>query len=370
MKILLVGGGSGGHFYPLIATAEALRASTPEAELYYIGPNKFDADALAALNIHYINCPAGKTRRYASVLNFLDFFKNIAGLVVAIVKLFILYPDVVFSKGGFTSVPVVFAARLLLIPIIVHESDSVPGRASKLTAPLADRIGVAYPDVTKYFPEDKTTLVGIPIRNAIKYITPDPFTALNIPSDKPLLFITGGSLGAERLNTAVINTLTELLPRYRIFHQVGEVNVAATTTLVKELFADSTLLSDYYIVGSLPPSTMAQLYDAASLIITRAGSTTLFEIALHHKPAIVIPIPETVSHDQRSNAYAYARSGAAVVIEEHNLTGHLLTQEVARITENRDHYLAMVEATKAFAYEDAAEKIAAILVEIGKRHGS
>jgi UDP-N-acetylglucosamine--N-acetylmuramyl-(pentapeptide) pyrophosphoryl-undecaprenol N-acetylglucosamine transferase len=370
MKILLVGGGSGGHFYPLIATAEALRATAPTADLYYIGPNKFDAEALTALGIKFVYCPAGKTRRYASFLNVLDFFKNIAGLFVAIIKLYVLYPDVVFSKGGFTSVPVVFAARLLLIPIVVHESDSVPGRASKLTAPLAERIAIAYPDVATHFPSDKTALVGIPIRTAIKQVTADPFTALNIPRDKPLIFITGGSLGAERLNAVMIGALQELLPHYRIFHQVGETHVANTTTLVKELLPDSPLLNDYYIVGSFPPATMALLFDAASLIITRAGSTTLFEIALHHKPAIVIPIPESVSHDQRTNAYAYSRSGAAVVIEEHNLTNHVITQEIDRILTDRDRYQGMVEATKAFAYEDAAEKIAGILVEIGKKHGS
>ncbi len=115
---------------------------------------------------------------------------------------------------------------------------------------------------------------------------------------------------------------------------------------------------------------MAAVYNAASLIVTRAGSTTLFEIALHHKPAVVVPIPETVSHDQRTNAYAYARSGAAVVIEEQNLTPHVLVQELTQIITDRNRYQAMAEATKAFTYEDAAEKIAGILVGIGKRHGS
>lgn len=366
----MVGGGSGGHFYPLIATAEALRSADAKIDLYYMGPNRFDAEALSALSIRFVHCPAGKTRRYSSIQNFFDIFLNLAGLLVAIIKLYIIYPDVVFSKGGFTSVPVVIAARILLIPIVIHESDSVLGRSTKLAAPLAEQITVAYNDVLAVLPPEKTQLVGIPIRRAIKQTVPDPFTPLGIPSDKPLLLVTGGSLGAERLNAVVMNALTDLLPHYRIFHQVGEAHVASSTALIKELLHDSPLLSDYYVLGSVPAPTMANLYTAASVVITRAGSTTLFEIALHHKPSIVIPIPETISHDQRSNAYAYARSGAAVVLEEHNLTPHVLTQEINLILSNRDTYLAMTEATKAFAIEDAAEKIAAILVGIGKKHGS
>lgn len=370
MRIGFVGGGTGGHFYPLIAVAEELQSHNEVPEMYYFGPSPYNKELLATHNITYIYCPAGKLRRYFSLQNVLDLFRSFFGIFVAVWKLFLVYPDVIFSKGGYTSVPILLAARFLRIPVVIHESDSVPGRANKLAAPFAKYIAIAYDDVARFFPAEKTALVGIPLRKEILAIDPDPFTKLGIPSDKPLIYITGGSLGAERINNIVIRSLPYLLPNFRIFHQTGPDNVKELQLTAQTLLADSPLQDNYYIQGTLQGSVVSLLLDAAAVVVTRAGSTTLFEIAQHGKPAVVIPIPEEVSHDQRTNAYAYARSGAATVIEEHNLTEHLLTQEIQSIINTPDRNRTMSEAAKNFAVPDAAQKIAELLIQIGTEHGS
>jgi UDP-N-acetylglucosamine--N-acetylmuramyl-(pentapeptide) pyrophosphoryl-undecaprenol N-acetylglucosamine transferase len=372
MRIGLVGGGTGGHFYPLIAVAEVLNAVPEKPDLYYFGPDEYDRALLEQHSITFVKCPAGKTRRYFSINNITDFFKNISGILVAIIKLFQVYPDVVFSKGGYTSVPVMLAAKVLFIPIVIHESDSVPGRSSKLGAKLAQYIGVAYSEAAEFFPANKTALVGIPIRYAIqqRFDKAQAREFLQIPNDRALIYVTGGSQGAERLNNQIIEALPQLLSTARVFHQVGESNMAFIQERAQLVLEDKSLLQNYYLHGHLNEETVAMILSAADLVITRAGSTTLFEIAQHETPAIIVPIPESISHDQRTNAYAYARTGAGVVMEEENISENLLLQEINGILQDGERYQSMVAATKTMQYPDAAKKIAEILVSIGKEHGS
>jgi len=371
MKIGFVGGGTGGHFYPLIAVANELTQNDDTPELYYFGPAPYDEAVLSAYNIQYIYCPAGKLRRYFSIQNFIDLFRNFFGVFIGTLRLFIIYPDVIFSKGGYTSVPILLAARFLRIPVVIHESDAVPGRANKVAMKQARYIGIAYDDVARFFPEEKTALVGIPLRPEILNIPTNPFTALGIPNDKPLILVTGGSSGAERLNEAIILALEVLLPHYRIFHQTGTDNVDDMRLTVKSLLQDKPGLQEhYYLEGKVDASTFANLLAAATVVITRAGSTTLFEIAHYGKPSIVIPIPEDISRDQRSNAYAYARTGAATVIEEANLTRHLLVEEINTIMNDPNKQQAMGAAAKEISFPDAAPKIASLLLSIGNEHKS
>ena len=370
-RILFVGGGSGGHFYPLIAVAEVIKdIPQADAELYYMGPDPYDAELLALHNINFIACPAGKLRLYPSIQNFFDFFRNFFGMFVAVWKLYVVYPDVIFSKGGFTSVPVLIAARFLRIPVVIHESDAVAGRANQLAKKFARYIAISYAEAAQYFEAGRTALTGIPIRKEILRIPENPFGEIGIPDDLPLIYVTGGSLGAERINNILLRCLDDLLPHYRIFHQVGGDRRNETILTAQSLISDPVLLSRYFVAERIDAKSVSALLSAASLIITRAGSTTLFEIALHGRPSIVIPIPEDVSRDQRSNAYAFARTGAATVIEEHNLTESLLTTEINTIMSNQGTWSAMSEAAKAFAPTDAAEKIASILLQIGQEHKS
>lgn len=368
MRIAFVGGASGGHFYPLTAVAEVLHTTSPETKLYYFGPSPYKKELLAQYNIDYIYCPAGKLRRYFSIQNFIDIFRGFFGVFIAIWRLYVIYPDVIFSKGSYTAVPILLAARFLRIPVVMHESDSKPGRASKMAKGFAKYIAIAYDDVAPFFPKEKTALVGIPLRKDIIATHADPFSVLGIPNDKPFIYVTGGSQGAERINNIILRSLAELLPQFRVFHQVGDQNVNDLSLAAKALLQESPNLSSYYIVGSVPGATVSALLDAASLVITRAGSTTLFEIAEHGKPAIIIPIPEEVSHDQRTNAFAYARNGAASVIEEKNLTTHLLIEEINSIVSDPARFKTMSAAAKAAALPGAAEKIANLLITIAKEH--
>lgn len=372
MKIAFVGGGTGGHFYPLIAVAEALRSeySNTNIELYYIGPAAYNPDELERLNIKHLYCPAGKIRRYFSIANLIDGIKTFIGLFVMWYKLFVLYPDVIFSKGSYTSVPTLLLARFYRIPVVIHESDSKPGRANKLAKSFARYIGITYPDSIKYFPAEKTACVGIPVRQAITTQLADPFAVLGIPNDLPLIYVTGGSLGAERLNALILQSLKELLPQFRVFHQTGETQEAAIIQTSQALITDTELLARYYVKGTLPGEAVSALLDAASIVISRAGSTSLYEIALHKKPAIIIPIPEEVSHDQRTNAYSYAREGGASVMEEGNLTTNLLVAEIRSIMGDPAKYQKMQQGTEHFAKGTAALEIAKILYEIGIEHGS
>jgi len=370
-RIVLVGGGTGGHFYPLIAVAERLNERKAQGEdigLYYLGPNQYNEQSLREQGIQFISIPAGKRRKYFSPLNIFDFFKSLYGLFVAIYKLYVIYPDVVFSKGGFTSVPVVIAAWLLRIPIMIHESDSRAGSANKLAAKMARYIGIAYDEVAEQFPAGKTALIGIPIRKNFLEQPNDPIAELGLPAGKPLIFVTGGSLGSQRINTLILESLDELLPQYTILHQTGPTNEEQVKKTAVELFADNSLLESYFIKGSLTGKEMHLAYSAASLVIARAGSTSIFEIATKGKPSIIIPIPERISHDQRTNAYAYARANAASVIEEGNLTDGLLTAEITRIMQDQAVYDLMSTAAYAFARPNAAEVAAATLIEIANEH--
>lgn len=370
MRILFVGGGTGGHFYPLIAVAEVLRSEGNTPELYYMGPDPYDKQALIDSDIKFISCPAGKLRIYPSIQNFFDLFRTFFGIFIAIWKLYVLYPDVVFSKGGYTSVPVLIAARFLRIPVVIHESDAVPGRANMLAKKYAKYIAISYKEAAPHFDASRTALTGIPIRQAILENPSDPFSIIGLPNDLPIIYVTGGSSGAERINNIILRSLDELLPNFRIFHQVGPNKKDEVILAAKTLIRNPELESRYFVADLLDAKTVSALYSAASLIITRAGSTTLFEIALHGRPSIVIPIPEDISRDQRSNAYAYARSGAATVVEEHNLTETLLTSEIHTIMSNMEKWQSMAQAAVAFAPRDAATKIASILVSIGTEHGS
>lgn len=372
MRLVLVGGGTGGHFYPLIAIAESLRAresaGQPASELYYLGPEPYNAEALAKLDIRFVYCPAGKRRLYRSILNFFDIFKTAAGFAAAFVKLLWLYPDAVMSKGGYASVPVVLAAWLLRIPIVVHESDAVPGRANALAASKAAVIAIAHPEVASHFPIGKVVLAGMPIRRAILAAVPDPYGYLGIPNDRPVILVTGGSSGAARLNDFILSALPRLLPRYVVVHQAGEANLERVSAAASSLFAEREPLARYFVFGHLPEDRFAAALEAATLVITRAGSTTLFEIAAHGKPAIVVPIPEDISRDQRANAYSYARQTGAVVLEEHNLSDDILVSEIDRILDDPGMQQEMIAGARSLTGGEGAYKLADILIGIAAEH--
>lgn len=367
--ILLVGGASGGHFYPLMSIAETLNTQEKPPRLYYAGPEPYDAQELSVHNISFIHIASGKRRRYFSILNYTDIFKTFFGIIEAIIKLYFYYPDVIMSKGGHTSVPIIIAGAFLRIPIIIHESDSVVGRANKIASRYARFIIVAYDETNTLLPQKNVFKLGIPIRkNLLAGPRPEALSALGIDPDRPVLLVIGGSQGAQRINDLILDSLDELLTDFTVLHQTGKEHFELCTLSAETLIPDEERRRHYHPYPFLDGALLNDAYHVAHIVISRAGSNSIYEIALHGKPSIIIPIPEGISHDQRSNAYAYARSGATSVMEEENLTDSLLQSEINRIMQDDALYTKMQEAAKSFAVRDSAERISSVLLEVAHNH--
>jgi UDP-N-acetylglucosamine--N-acetylmuramyl-(pentapeptide) pyrophosphoryl-undecaprenol N-acetylglucosamine transferase len=376
MKIALTGGGTGGHFYPLIAVAEEINNVMKErklvpAKLYYFADKQYDPRLLFENNIEFRQISAGKVRRYFSILNLFDGIKTVWGIMEAVVKLFFVYPDVVFSKGGYVSFPVLWAARLLRIPVVIHESDSLPGRVTAWSAKFATRIAASFPESLSKFPEDRTALTGNPIReDALHPISQGAAEFLNLEPGLPVIYVTGGSQGATVLNDVILDILPSLLEKYQIIHQVGTANLAESEKRASFVLEKSTHKNRYKMFPYLNGSALRMVAGISDLVISRAGAGAIFEFAHWGTPAILIPIPLPISHDQRENAFAYARSGGAVVIEQNNLTGSVLASEIDRILTNQNLKESMKKGAKSFAKPDAGKKIAEEVINLALAHES
>lgn len=377
MKVALTGGGSGGHFYPLIAVAEALEDISKERHLvepalYYIGPAPFDAVALQEHDIQHYEISAARIRYYRSILNFFGLFKTAWGTILATIKLFGIYPDVVFSTGGFAAYPALFAARILFIPVIIYDADSAPGRVSLWSSKFARFIAIAHPDAAKQFPEKVQHLVariGHPIRKEIESPAREGgYEFLGLDESVPTIFVMGGSQGAVAINNVILDALPELVNHYNIVHQTGTANLVETTRVARLVLRNHDHEKRYRAFGLLNTLALRMTAGITALVIARAGSGTIFEIASWGIPSILIPIPLDVSHDQTENAFSYARSGAAVVLEQQNLTQHLLLAEIDRIIKDQPSREKMSAAARKFARRDSARKIAETIIEIALEH--
>lgn len=377
MKIVLTGGGTGGHFYPVIAVAERIREMVEERKLIdptliYIGPSVFEHNAVVENNIEVRLAPAGRTRRYASLLNIIDIFKTFFGVVNATFQLFSIYPDVVFSTGGYAAFPTLVAARLLMIPVVIYDADAQPGRVTLWSAKFAQYIGVAHPDAADKFPakyRSKIALVGHPIRKEIEHVAPEGgHEFLNIDASLPTIFVMGGSQGAEAINNAIMDALPQLVEKYNVIHQTGRDKYDEIKGLADVILKKTGKEEHYRAFGLLNTLGLRMTAGITDLIIMRAGSGTIFEVASWGIPSIIIPIPESVSHDQIRNAFSYARTGAAIVIEQENLRTNLLIAEIDRVIGNPTEKEKMKQAALAFARPDAAHKLARILIDISVSH--
>jgi len=373
MKILFTGGGTGGHFYGIIAVAERInllveKEKIIKRELFFMSNSPYDKVALYETDIQFVYVPAGKIRPNFSIKNIIDSFKIFFGAVIAVFKLFYIYPDVVFIKGGYGSFPTLFAACILRIPIVVHESDSIPGKVNLLAGKFATRIGVAYDEAGQYFKKEKTAWVGQPVRSAFQKVSKEnAFEYLNLDLNIPVIFVLGGSNGAKKINDVLMEALPELLVKYQIIHQGGKDMVEEIKTLTSVILKDNPYKSRYKLFPFLNVLAMKMSAGASSLVISRAGST-LFEIANWGIPSLIIPLQGSHADHQKKNAYNYARAGACDVLEEGNLTPHLLVSEINRLIDDKERMQKMAESAKIFAKPDAAKKIAQVLVDIGLSH--
>jgi UDP-N-acetylglucosamine--N-acetylmuramyl-(pentapeptide) pyrophosphoryl-undecaprenol N-acetylglucosamine transferase len=373
MKILLTGGSSGGHFYPLIAVAEEINELIKEkklieAEIFFISDSPYDSEALAQNNITFIKNPAGKMRRYFSILNFFDFFKIIWGTFSCLIKIFFLYPDVIFSKGSGVSFPVLFSAKILKIPVVIHESDSVPGKTNLWAGKFAKRIAVSYKEAMGYFDKTKVAYTGNPIRKSIQNLSVlESRELLGLTEKIPTILILGGSLGAQIINEAIIQILPRLVEKYYIIHQTGKMNIEETIKMSGVILSESKLKERYRPYDYLNDLNLSVAAGASNLIISRAGST-IFEIANWGIPSIIIPITNSNGNHQRENAYNYARSGGAIVIEEANLEPNILLSEIDRLVENPSLLEKMSLGAKSFSKDNSAKLIAEEIINIGLSH--
>lgn len=373
MKILFTGGATGGHFYPLLAVAKELRKLAEkekifELELFFMAPTPYDERLLFENNISYLWAPSGKIRRYFSIANVLDGFKTMFGVLRAIVSVFIMYPDVVLGKGGYGSFPALIAARVFRLPIIIHESDSSPGRVNAWAGKFADRVAISYPEAARYFSSEKTALTGCPIREELKKpIAEGAYEFLKLDPNIPVILILGGSQGARTINESVLDVLPKLLHNFQIIHQTGKENFEEVSRTAAVVLEKHPWKNRYVPFGYLNALSLRMASGVARAVVSRAGST-IFEIAQWGLPSIIIPIPQDVSHDQTGNAFAYARTGAAAVIEQHNLTPSILELELRKILDHPDQEQRMKTAASAFASPDAAKKIAEEIFRIALSH--
>jgi UDP-N-acetylglucosamine--N-acetylmuramyl-(pentapeptide) pyrophosphoryl-undecaprenol N-acetylglucosamine transferase len=377
MKIVLVGGGTGGHFYPLIAVAEAVQdisreRTLLEPEIFYLGPAPFDTRALIEHDIEYRSAPAGKMRRYRSALNFFGMFATLWGIVRATTLLFGIYPDIIFSSGGYAAFPTLYAARLLKIPVTIYDADATPGRVSLWSSKFARWIALAHPEAAAKFPEkirDRIAQTGHPIRKEIESPAKEGgYEFLKLDPGAPTVFIMGGSQGAVAINEVVLDALPDLVASYNVVHQAGTANLDEVARVASVILKDSPHKTRYAPFGLLNTLALRMAAGIATVVVARAGSGTIFEVASWGLPAIMIPIPSDISHDQTENAFSYARAGAAVVIEQHNLTPHVLAAEIRRIVEDAALRAKMSDAAHQFAKPQAARKIAQVLIDSALEH--
>lgn len=373
MKILLTGGGTGGHFYPLIAIAEKLIETADEQKiidlkLYYMSNSPYDKHMLFENRVKYIQVPAGKIRRYSSIKNIFDIFPTITGLFVGLIKMFLIFPDVVISKGGYAAFPAIFAARILRIPVIVHESDSYPGKLNVWASKFAQYVAISWPEAGNYLPKEKTALTGQPIRKNILHGDSNGAKEFfQLKEDLPVILVIGGSQGAEKINDIIIDILPELVEKYQIIHQTGIKNIEGASLRANLLLEKTNKNNRYRPIAYLNDLETRMAVGASDLVISRAGSA-IFEIASWGLPSIIIPITDSNGDHQRKNAYSYARAGACEVIEEGNLTKHLLISEIEKLMTDQNKINEMKKGAESFANHDAAKKIAMKAIEIGITH--
>ena len=358
MKIVLTGGGTGGHLIPLVTVAQKIKEKNPDAQFIFMGPKgKLEQDIMGRTGVKIRQIMSGKMRRYVSGHNIVDALKIPLGIIQALFWLLVDMPDAIFSKGGYASFPVVIAGWAYRIPILIHESDANPGLANSMLAKFATRIAVSYPEAEKYFPSAQVVLTGNPVREDINKGDPAKARELfHMLESKKVIFVEGGSQGARSINNKILDILPDLLHEYQIIHQTGEYNFEEVKKKAGELGIKAG--RDGYSTVAFYGDEIKDIMALASLVISRAGANTLSEIAACKKPAIIIPLSTSANNHQRMNAYYLARNGSCLVLEESNLGEHMLLAKIKEVMENEELRNKMASNIGDFYHPDAADKIA------------
>ncbi len=369
MKILFAGGGTGGHIFPIVAIAREIKKINPQAKLYFVGPvNNTYYDMLQKEEIVIKKIYSGKIRRYndlrAIIENIIDITIKIPlGIIQSFLYMFFLCPDVIFSKGGYGSVPTTISGKVLNIPIFLHESDIAPGEANKFISKFALEIFTSFPN-TEFFTKEKMILVGNPIRinENINLTNEEIKKELNIKTNKPIIFVMGGSQGSERVNDFVLQILPQLLKSFEIIHQCG-FNSYKNISVEAEFLIPDELEESYHLIPFLNERELNNAINASNIIISRAGAGSIFEIANAGKASILIPLPESAQNHQTKNAYAYADFGASLVITEENLTPNFFLHRILGIIKSEAMQKNMEDKAKRFSKPKSAKIIASYIYE-------
>ena len=376
MKILFTNGGSGGHIFPIIAITREIKKIYRNQDLtfHYIGPkDDFGSSLLSKEGIQVKTIMAGKIRRYIGIKSFFQniidvLFKIPIGIIQSFWYIFILAPDLIFSKGGYGSIPGVFSGWLLRIPIFLHESDIIAGLANRILSKFSLEIFVSFPaEKTKPFPKEKMISVGNPIRTEIlEGKKEEARKSLKLSGIKPVILILGGSQGAQRINDKILQILADLLRNFEVIHQTGSKNFKSVQSESKVVIPKG--LEEYYHpFPILEEKTLKNAYAASDFIVSRAGSGSIFEIAALGKPSILIPLPEAAQNHQLKNAYCFAENGASIVIEELNFTPHFFLEKLKYLFSEHQTMREISEKAKNFSKPKAANIIAEYIVEYLKQ---
>ena len=345
-RIILTGGGTAGHVTPNIALLPRLKELG--YDIQYIGSyTGIEKELIEPFGIPYHGISSGKLRRYFSVQNFTDPFRVLKGFREAHKLIRQLKPDVIFSKGGFVSVPVVLAGKRCKVPVIIHESDMTPGLANKIAIPSAAKVCCNFPETLKSLPEGKAVLTGSPIRQEL--LSGNKIAAMDMchfTSDKPVILVIGGSLGAVAVNNAVREALPELLKDFQIIHLCG-----------KGKMDESLKDVEGYCQFEYIKNELRNLFALADIVISRAGANAICELLALHKPNLLIPLSANASRgDQILNARSFERQGFSLVLEEEQLTKETLLAAVKNLYENRTTFINSMKNSCLLYTSDAADE--------------
>ena len=352
IRLLISGGGTGGHLFPGISVAQAMMKKYPGCEVLFIGTErKVDKTALTDLGFETMTIKSQgiKGRNIIGVAGALLQQPIALWKAARIIRRF--RPDLVFGVGGYVTGPVLLAARLLGITTCIHEQNSIPGLANRILGRIVDRIFVSLPGSEKYFPAAKTTLSGNPVRDDI--IRGAAEAKQDFDRQPPTLLILGGSQGARRLNSLMLEAaeacLVNLSPRPRIIHQTGVHDEQQVRVRYKELGISARVQAFF--------RDMAEIYSQADLIISRAGATTLAELTVFHKPAILVPYPYAADNHQEINGRFLVEAGGGSMFRQADLTGEKLGDEINKILTDRELMKKMADNSSRIAKPAATEKI-------------
>ena len=352
-RIILTGGGTAGHVTPNIALLPRLKELN--YEIHYIGSyNGIEKELIEAFGIPYHGISSGKLRRYFSLQNFTDPFRVIRGFGEAKKLIKLLKPDVIFSKGGFVSVPVVLAGKKCKVPTIIHESDMTPGLANKLSIPSATKVCCNFPETVAELPADKAVLTGSPIRQEL--LSGNRQKALDFTGfsdSKPVILVIGGSLGAVAVNEAVRRVLPNLLKDFQVIHLCGKNKVDPSLNGL-----------DGYVQYEYIKDELKDLFALTDIVISRAGANAICELLALHKPNLLIPLSANASRgDQILNARSFERQGFSLVLEEEEITNEKFLTAIHELYDNRAKY---VDAMAKSNQQDSIDTIIDLIEEAAR----